>query len=72
MFLYQTQILLRRQVLRKFFNTLEFQAKYKNTIGKHKFYIFSLTRLNSCQKEMKFLPQYNLKPITLLVNFHKK
>ena len=57
---------------KKFFNTLEFQAKYKNTIGKHKFYIFSLTRLNSCQKEMKFLPQYNIKPITLISQFSQE
>ena len=57
---------------KKFFNTLEFQAKYKNTIGKHKFYIFSLTRLNSCQKEMKFLPQYNIKPVTLISQFSQE
>jgi hypothetical protein len=57
---------------KKFFNTLEFQAKYKNTVGKHKFYIFSLTRLNSCQKEMKFLPQYNIKAKTLISQFSQE
>ena len=44
---------------KKFFNTLEFQAKYKSNIGKHIFYIFSLSRLNSCQKEINLLPEYN-------------
>lgn len=57
---------------KKFFNTIELQIKYKNTIGKHKFYIFSLTRLNSCQKEMKFLPQYNIKPVTLISQFSQE
>ena len=48
---------------KKFFNTLELQAKYKNSIRNHKYYIFSLTRLNSCQKRINFLPQYNLQSI---------
>ena len=35
---------------KKFFNTIEFQAKYNNKIFGKNYYIFSLTRLNSCQK----------------------
>ena len=42
---------------KKFFNTIEFQAKYNNKIFGKKYYIFSLTRLNSCQKNLKALPQ---------------
>tara|TARA_B110001454_G_scaffold213735_1_gene232409 strand:+ start:2056 stop:3990 length:1935 start_codon:yes stop_codon:yes gene_type:complete len=57
---------------KKFFNTLEFQAKYKNKIGSHNFYIFSLSRLNSCQKEIKALPQYNLNPTTLISQFSQE
>ena len=49
-----------RPNFKKFFNTFELQAKYKNSIRSHKYYIFSLTRLNSCQKRINFLPQYNL------------
>ena len=42
---------------KKFFNTIEFQAKYNNKIFGKNYYIFSLTRLNTCQKELKPLPQ---------------
>ena len=42
---------------KKFFNTIEFQAKYNNKIFGKNYYIFSLTRLNSCQKNLKALPQ---------------
>ena len=42
---------------KKFFNTIEFQAKYNNKIFGKNYYIFSLTRLNSCQKYLKALPQ---------------
>ncbi len=42
---------------KKFFNTIEFQAKYSNKIFGKNYYIFSLTRLNSCQKNLKALPQ---------------
>ena len=42
---------------KKFFNTIEFQAKYNNNIFGKNYYIFSLTRLNSCQKNLKALPQ---------------
>ena len=42
---------------KKFFNTIEFQAKYNNKIFGKNYYIFSLTRLNTCQKELKLLPQ---------------
>ena len=57
---------------KKFFNTLEFQAKYKNKIGSHNFYIFSLSRLNSRQKDIKALPQYNLNPTTLISQFSQE
>ncbi len=42
---------------KKFFNTIEFQAKYNNRIFGKNYYIFSLTRLNTCQKELKVIPQ---------------
>ena len=42
---------------KKFFNTIEFQAKYNNKIFGKNYYIFSLTRLNTCQKELKLLSQ---------------
>ena len=42
---------------KKFFNTMEFQAKYNNKILGKNYYIFSLTRLNTCQKNLKVLPQ---------------
>tara|TARA_B100000683_G_scaffold221470_1_gene218690 strand:- start:1489 stop:3384 length:1896 start_codon:yes stop_codon:yes gene_type:complete len=42
---------------KKFFNTIEFQAKYNNKIFGKNYYIFSLTRLNSCQKNLNILPQ---------------
>ena len=41
----------------KFFNTIEFQAKYNNTIFGKNYYIFSLTRLNTCQRNLKIFPQ---------------
>jgi hypothetical protein len=42
---------------KKFFNTIEFQAKYNNKIFGKNYYIFSLTRLNSCQSDLEALPQ---------------
>jgi hypothetical protein len=42
---------------KKFFNTIEFQAKYKNKIFGKNYYFFSLTRLNSCHKDLKLVPQ---------------
>ncbi len=42
---------------KKFFNTIEFQAKYNNKIFGKNYYIFSLTRLNSCQKKFNLFPQ---------------
>ena len=41
---------------KKFFNTIEFQTKYNNKIFGKNYYIFSLTRLNTCQSEIKILP----------------
>ena len=42
---------------KKFYNTIEFQAKYNNKIFGKNYYIFSLTRLNSCQQDLQLLPQ---------------
>ena len=42
---------------KKFFNTIEFQAKYNNKIFGKNYYVFSLTRLNTCQKEINLLPK---------------
>ena len=41
---------------KKFFNVIEFQAKYNNKIFGKNYYIFSLTRLNSCHKNLKLVP----------------
>ena len=42
---------------KKYFNTIEFQMKYNNSIFGKEFYIFSLTRLNSCQGQFNILPR---------------
>ena len=42
---------------KKYFNTIEFQIKYNNSIFGKEFYIFSLTRLNSCQRQFNILPR---------------
>jgi hypothetical protein len=43
---------------KKFFNTIEFQAKYTNQVFGKNYYIFSLTRLNTCQKNLIFIPKF--------------
>jgi len=48
---------------KKYFNTVEFQAKYSDIIFKRKFYIFYLLRFNSCQKDPSYLPQFNTKAL---------
>jgi hypothetical protein len=48
---------------KKFFNTIEFQVKYNNKIFGKNYYIFSLTRLNTCQKDLNILPQMGSKAI---------
>ena len=45
---------------KKYFNSIEFQAKYNGTLFNHQFYIFLLTRFNSCSKSFSPLPKYNL------------
>tara|TARA_B100001248_G_scaffold262579_1_gene259602 strand:- start:2576 stop:4441 length:1866 start_codon:yes stop_codon:yes gene_type:complete len=42
---------------KKFFNTIEFQAKYNNKIFGKNYYLFCLTRFNTCQKDFSFFPQ---------------
>ena len=42
---------------KKFYNTIELQAKYNNKIFGKNYYIFCLTRLNTCQKDIQLLPQ---------------
>ncbi|MDC3071126.1 hypothetical protein OA405_01990 [Bacteroidota bacterium] len=42
---------------KKFFNTVEFQVKYNNKIFGKNYYIFSLTRLNTSQKDFNIVPQ---------------
>ena len=42
---------------KKFYNTIEFQAKYNNKILGKNYYIFSLTRLNTCQKDLQLIPK---------------
>jgi hypothetical protein len=43
---------------KKFFNTIEFQAKYTNQIFGKNYYMFSLTRLNTCQKNLIIIPKF--------------
>ena len=42
---------------KKFFNTIEFQAKYNNQIFGKNYYLFCLTRFNTCQKDFSFFPK---------------
>ena len=42
---------------KKFFNTIEFQAKYNNKIFGKNYYLFCLTRFNTCQKDYSFFPK---------------
>ena len=42
---------------KKFFNIIEFQAKYNNKIFGKNYYIFSLMRLNTCQKNINLMPK---------------
>ena len=42
---------------KKFFNIIEFQAKYNNKIFGKNYYIFSLMRLNTCQKNINLIPK---------------
>jgi hypothetical protein len=57
---------------KKHFSTVEFQAKYQNKIFDHNFYIFSLTKLNSCQKTFLTLPQFNPNSNILLTQFSQE
>ena len=47
----------------KHYNTIEFQAKYSDFLWGHKFYLFYLTRFNSCQNKLYYLPQFNSKAL---------
>ena len=48
---------------KKHYNTIEFQAKFSDQIKGHKYYMFALTRFNSCQKRLYYLPQFNNKAL---------
>tara|TARA_Y100000589_G_scaffold327298_1_gene368842 strand:+ start:223 stop:2109 length:1887 start_codon:yes stop_codon:yes gene_type:complete len=48
---------------KKHYNTIEFQAKFSDEIKGHKYYLFALTRFNSCQKRLYYLPQFNNKAL---------
>ena len=45
---------------KKHFANFEFQAKYSGNLGSKKFYIFFLTRFNSCGRSFHYFPKYNL------------
>jgi len=47
----------------KHYNTIEFQAKYSDFLWGHKFYLFYLTRFNSCQNKLYYTPQFNSKAL---------
>ena len=57
---------------KKYFSTVEFQAKYQNKIFDHNFYVFSLSKLNSCQKTFLALPQFNPNSNILLTQFSQE
>lgn len=41
---------------KKFFSTAELQAKYQTRLGGREVHLFSLSRLNSCQRSLSFTP----------------
>ena len=45
---------------KKHFANFEFQAKYTGNLGSKKFYIFFLSRFNSCGRNLHYFPKYNL------------
>ena len=45
---------------KKHFANFEFQAKYSGNLGLKKFYIFFLSRFNSCSRTLHYFPKYNL------------
>lgn len=45
---------------KKYFANFEFQAKYSGNLGFKKFYIFFLSRFNSCSRSLHYFPKYNL------------
>ena len=45
---------------KKHFANFEFQAKYSGNLGSRKFYIFFLSRFNSCGRSFHYFPKYNL------------
>ena len=47
----------------KHYNTIEFQGKYSDFLWGHKFYLFYLTRFNSCQNKLYYTPQFNSKAL---------
>lgn len=52
---------------KKFYNTIEVQAKYKNVLFGKNYHLFSLTRLNSCQKSMKAIPKIGTQTLRMSV-----
>ena len=48
---------------KKFYNTIEFQAKYSSLLFGRKFYLFYLARFNSCQRKLYYIPQFNDKAL---------
>ena len=48
------------QILKSILTTLNFQAKYNGSLFNHQFYIFLLTRFNSCSNSFSYFPKYNL------------
>ena len=45
---------------KKHFANFEFQAKYSGNLSSKKFYIFFLSRFNSCSRSLHYFPKYNL------------
>ena len=45
---------------KKYFANFEFQVKYSGNLGSKKFYIFFLSRFNSCSRSLHYFPKYNL------------
>jgi hypothetical protein len=45
---------------KKYFNTVELQAKYTDELFGKKYHLFSLTRINACRDDFRWAPELNL------------
>ena len=48
---------------KKYFNTVEVQMKYSDELLGRRYHIFSLTRINACRDDFRWVPELNLNSI---------